>query len=93
LTRVGANLFARFETDGTFVIDSHMNWDTPAASGTYALHGSTVTFREEEGLACRGETWAWKLGLTEEDVLNVRVVEPGCGVLAGQEMAFTRESD
>jgi hypothetical protein len=92
-TRVGANLFARFEPDGTFVIDSHLNWDTPAASGTYELHGSTVTFRDEKGLACRGETWTWKLGLTEEDVLNVRVVEPGCGVLAGQEMAFTRESD
>jgi hypothetical protein len=47
---VGTNLFARFEPDGTFVIDSHMNWDTPAASGKYKLHGSTVTFKGEEGL-------------------------------------------
>jgi hypothetical protein len=68
----------------------------PAVLGTYEVDADTISFRNEDGIACaEGDDWTFRAGVPDEARLHIVIIEAGtgnCDAGIGTEWTFTRVS-
>ena len=84
-------ILVRFDADGKWIVDADGSLeDDIYASGQYEQNGQRVSFTPNEGGVCRGQPFAWDVDFGDDDVMDVRVVDGGCGAEEGQQWRFVK---
>jgi hypothetical protein len=88
------DILVRFDRDGGWVVDTDGSLeDDVFTGGQYEQNGQRVTFTPSEGGLCRGQAFAWEVDFVEDDVMEVDVVDGGCGAEEGEHWRFAKTGE